>query len=61
MVYQKCPGFLTSNETGSSMQVSMFNKILLLNFDKTSLKPEYWLRMDKISKEKSSSKLIHLK
>jgi len=30
----------------------MFKKILLLNFDKTALKPEHWRRIDAISKEK---------
>jgi len=34
------------------MRVSMFKKILLLNFEKINLKPEYWRRIDKITKEK---------
>ncbi|KKS88521.1 MAG: Phosphoglycerate dehydrogenase [Microgenomates group bacterium GW2011_GWC1_43_11] len=34
------------------MRMSMFHKLLLLNFEKSNLKPEYWLRIDKISKEK---------
>ena len=34
------------------MRMSMFHKLLLLNFEKSNLKPEYWLRINKISKEK---------
>lgn len=40
----------------------MFDKMLFLNFDKTNLKPEYWRRIDTISKEnillKSDSPLV---
>ena len=34
------------------MRVSMFTKMLFLNFEKTNLEPEYWRRIDKITKEK---------
>jgi len=52
ILYLKRPAFLTSNEAGSSMRVSMFTKMLFLNFEKTNLEPEYWRRIDKITKEK---------
>lgn len=35
------------------MRLIMFIKILFLNFEKGNLKPEYWKRIDKITKQKA--------
>ncbi len=36
----------------SSTMHSMFHKMLFLNFEPGNLKPEYWRRIDKITKQK---------